>query len=260
MPARFTEADFDTLADQVQFCLENIRHPESTLAEAGRFYEEAAQALRGHAILRLLIDADADGFANDLIMSGQSRRGWLRRCARQKYEDHFLALSRSGSLLDCIAADALGLAGEILQLSPSSFRKNDEYEDDFWYQRLLGQLAVGAPAAERQKSLDALARAADPVSARLAIARALSTPDAVAFPDAFAALLRERETENQEDEGLAQEDVARALETKVFVEGVAVLKLARRARIPTEDEYPMCPELALGSHAPTDPADEFLAP
>jgi hypothetical protein len=260
MPARFSDADFDTLAEHLQFCLDNIRHPECTLEEAGRWYEEAAQTMRGHAILRLLIDADPDGFANDLVMSGQARRGWLRRCQREKYEDHFLALSRSGSLVDCIAADDTTLAAEILRLSPSSFRKGDEYEDDFWYQRLLGQLAAGAPVAERQKSLDALGRVADPDSARLAAATALAGPDARAFPEAFTALLRERGAENTEDEGLAQEDVGRALETKVFVEGVAVLKLARKAGIPTEQEYPMCPEMALGPHVPADPPDEFLTP
>lgn len=260
MSARISESDFDTLAEHVQFCLDNLRHPECTLEEAGRWYEEAAEAMRGHAILRLLIDADPDGFANDLVMSGQARRGWLRRCQREKYEDHFLALSRSGSLVDCIAADAPTLAAEILRLSPASFRKGDEYEDDFWYQRFLGQLATGAPPAERQKSLDALGRAAEPDSARLAVATALAASDARAFPEAFAALLRDREAENAEEEGLAQEDVTRSLETKVFVEGVAVLKLARKAGIPTEDEYPMCPELALGPHAPPDPPDEFLTP
>ncbi len=260
MAVRIGEGSFETLADHVAFCLENIRHPQCTLAEAGRFYEEAADALRAHGILRLLIDADLDGFSNDLVMSGQARRGYLRRCARKQYADYFIALSRSGSLLDAVAGDDLALASEISSLSPTEFRKGDEYEDDFCWQRFLGLHVTGAPAAEVDALLARFEKAAEGGGARLAVARALQAKDAELLEEAFQDLLRLRREEIEEDKPLAEEEVAVAAGTKVFIEGIAVLKLARRAGLPMAPEYPMCPALALLPRQPAKPPDEFAAP
>ncbi len=260
MPVRIDESGFDGLAAHVAFCLENIRHPRCTLAEAGRFYEEAAEALRAHAILRLLIDADGDGFSNDLVMSGQARRAWLRRCARQQYADYFLALSRSGSMLDAIAGDDFPLAVEIFGLSPTALREGDEYEADFAWQRFLGLRIAGAPPAEIDAALAVFDAAVEGAGARLAVAKGLRSRDAEGFDEAFRALLAEREVENEEDAATAEEEVAAAAGAQVFVEGVAVLKLARHIGIPTADEYPMCPTLALLPRQPATPDDEFSPP
>ena len=108
-----------------------------TLELAGRFYEEAAEALRAHAILRLLVDADGNGFSNDLVMSGHARRAWLRRCARDQYADYFLALSRSGSMFDAMAGDDFQLAAEIFRLSPAASARG---------RRIRGRLLVAALA------------------------------------------------------------------------------------------------------------------
>ena len=255
---RITEQDFEEHESQVAFCLGNIRHPQLTLELAGRFYEEAAEVLRAHAILRLLVDADGNGFSNDLVMSGHARRAWLRRCARDQYADYFLALSRSGSMLDAIAGDDLQLAAEIFRLSPTAVRPGDEYEDDFFWQRSLGLLLTGAPRAELDGALAALASAAE--GARSALANALGVRDPSAFDEAFQSFLEEREATNEEEAARAEEEVAIAAGTQVFIEGIAVLKLARHLQIPIADEYPMCPTLALAPRIPATPADEFSPP
>lgn len=260
MAVRIGEGSFETLAGHVAFCLENIRHPSTTLAASGRFHEEASEALRAHAILRLLIDADSAGFSNDLVMSGHARRGYLRRCARQGHADYFGALSRSGAMLDAIAGNDRALAAEIFSLSPPEWRKGDEYEEDFCYQRFLGLHLSGAPPVDRSVLLGRFEGAAGGGGARLAICRALDARDARRFEEAFSDLLRTREEEIQEDRSLADEEVAVAVGTKVFIEGVAVLKLARHAGIPIAREYPMCPMLALLPGAPPTPSDEFAAP
>jgi hypothetical protein len=254
----FDDEAFDDLAGAVGFCLENIRHPRCDLEMAGRFYEDAAEALRAHAILRLLVDADGNGFSNDLVMSGHARRGWLRRCARHQYADYFLALSRSGAMLDATAGDDLQLAAEIFSLSPTAFRKGEEYEDDFYWQRFLGLLLSAAPRAELDSALAGLATVAE--GARPALAKALDVRDATALDEAFRGFLEEREASNAEEAARAQEEVAVAAGTQVFIEGIAVLKLARRLGIPISDEYPMCPTLALLPRKPTTPADEFSQP
>src|SRR5262245_45538210 len=167
------EEQFDDLASEVSYCVANLRDPRCVLPVAGRFYEKAAEALRAHAILRLLVDADGEGFSNDLVMSGQARRAFLRRCARNEYADYYLALSRSGSMLDAMAGDDFALAGEILTLSPRDFRQGDEYQEDFHWQRLLGLLAAGAPPTMGDAAISLLAAATEDSGARLAVARAL---------------------------------------------------------------------------------------
>jgi hypothetical protein len=256
---RLSQDDFEDLAEEVSFCVENLKDPRCTIDVAGRFYEKAAESLRAHAILRLLIDADGDGFANDLVMSGQARRAFLRRCAREKYADYYLAFSRSGSMLDAMAGDDFALAEEIFSLSPTRYRKGDEYEDDFCWQRFLGLHLSGAPSRQLDESLTRLEAASDGAGAKLAVARALHAKDRSAFEDAFRDLLGERQEEVAEDP-TAEEEVVAAAGTKVFVEGVAVLKLARRAKLKIAKEYPMCPILALRPHKAATPEDEFAVP
>lgn len=254
---RFSEDDFEPLEDEIDTCLDNI---QAEMDVARHFYEEAAGHLRAHAILRLLIDADTEGFASDLVLSGYSRRAFLKRCAREKHDDYFRAFSRSESMIDVIAAGHLALAGEILALSPTEFRKGDEYADDFHWQRVLGLLATGSPKAKVEVELARLEAATEGEGARLAIARAFQLRDAGAFQEAFEDLLRERTERNEEDAGQAEEDIAIALGTKVYVEGIAVLVLARHAGLPIAAEYPMCPTLALLPHPVPEPQDDFGAP
>jgi hypothetical protein len=257
---RLGAESFEGLADEVAFCLENIRHPQCTLAEAGRFYEEAAEALRAHAVLRLLVDADGAGFSSDLVMSGHARRGYLRRCTRYQHADYHIALSRSGSMLDAVAGDDVALAAEIFRMSPGTFRRGEEYEDDFCWQRFLGLLVSGAPPAELDAALTALDAAAEGSGARLAVARALRGRDPEAFEEAFRDLLAERQAQNEADAGRADEEVAAAAGTQIFIEGIAVLKIARLLGISIAGEYAMCPTLALLPRKPATPADEFASP
>jgi hypothetical protein len=102
--------------------------------------------------------------------------------------------------------------------------------------------------------------AAEGEGPRLAVCQALDAGDADAFEDAFGNLLRARELENEEDKARAAEEAAVAVGTKVFVEGIAVLTLARRAGIPIARDYPMCPMLALLPTNPATPPDEFASP
>jgi hypothetical protein len=255
---RIDEEAFELLEEQIAFCLENIRAPECALSEAGRFYEEAAQALRAHAILRLLVDADGDGFSKDLTISGHARRAWLKRCGRQKFVDYSLQLSRSGSMLDAMAGDDFDLAAEIFRLSPPTVQK-DEYEDGFWYQRLLGLFLLGAPAAEQSDALERLDAAAEG-SARVEVCRALRAKDDEAFDRAFEELLLLRDGEVEADKPQAAEDLTLFLDGNIFIEGIAVLKVARRAGIRIEPEARMCPTLALIARKPATPKDEFYPP
>jgi hypothetical protein len=255
---RFDERRFPGLEAHLEFCLDNVLATGATLDEIGRFYEEAEEALRAHAILRLLVDADVDGFATDLVTSGFGRRSLLRRAAREGYTGYLLASGRSNALFDALAADDLDLARELHAVAPPTWRQGDEYEDHFWYRRILGLVASGAAAADLDPALVALERAAEGAGAAIALCRALQARDADAFAEAFHARIAERRAEVAEDLPLADDHLPTALGTKLFVEGVALLKLARAAGLPVAREYPMCPALALLSRRnPTRPPDPF---
>jgi hypothetical protein len=256
------QLDDDTLEDlreYVDFNIDNLQDPACTLEYAGRFYEEASEALRAHAILSLLLHADGAAFSSGLVASGHARRAFLLRCARQQYADFYVALSRSGAMLDAVVGNDLSLAGEIFGLSPPAYRKGDEYEDDFQWQCLLGLLLTGAPRPELDDTLGALEKATDGEGERLEVARALLSRDAEAFDEAFRALVSTQQAVNEEEDA-SDEEPAAAAGVYVFIEGVAVLKVARRLGIRIEPEYPLCPTLALLDQAPAQPRDAFALP
>lgn len=259
MPA-LDDAAVETVEDEIAFCTENIRHPGCSLAMAGRFYEDAAEAFRAWAILRLLLEADRGDFAAGLALSGYARRAWLRRCAAARFADHHLAFSRSGSMLDCIAGDHPALAAEVFGASPVAPRPGDEYEDDFWWQRLLGSLLVSAPLDESRRAAAALDVAARGTGARVALATALLERDRGRFAAAFEDLLAERDAERGGEVRRAGGDLGVAAGARVFIEGLAVLKLARHLGLPVASEYPMCPTLALLPFPAPAPEDPFARP
>lgn len=255
---KFDEEAFDELGSEVGFCLDNLRHPDCALKHAGRFYELATECLRAHAILRLLFDAKPDKFSNDLVMSGQARRAFLRRCRDSKYTDYFAVRSRTGSFFDALAGNDFELAQEISELSPSAFRPGDEYEDDFSYQHYLGLLVEGGPAPQRVAALERLAEVASDTP-RLGVCTAIERRDPKAFAEAFEHLLADRSKEVSKDRAAAEE-LAVAIGTTIFIEGVALLKVAQRLKLRTEAEYPMCPALAVKARRPVRPPDEFATP
>jgi hypothetical protein len=82
-------------------------------------------------------------------------------------------------------------------------------------------------------------------SERLAVLEAIAARSAEIFEQAFAALLRGRELEIAANiqRGELEEPHVMA-DRNVFIEGLAILKLADRLGIPTADEYQFCPSIA----------------
>jgi hypothetical protein len=232
------------------------------VTDSGRYYQELTRLLRAHAILRLVVDSDADGFSNDLVMSGRAARAHLRHharpthadrrragillCAQPVHADRRRAHACSGPFFDALAAGDIGLASEIADLAPSHWRPDEEHEADFLWQRTLGLLLIGAhkPLIEAHLARFA-ACVAEGQDARLEVCRALYAIDSQAFDEAFRGLLCRREIEILRSRRREETDTYHSLSTQVYIEGIAVLKMARAGGIVVEREYPMCPALAL---------------
>jgi hypothetical protein len=231
------------------------------IADSDYSCQEVTDLLRAHAIVRLLADEDAEGFANDLAMSAHTHRAYLCRSDQQPRAEADLTRSCSTSFFDALAAGDLALAAELASLTPSQWREGNGREEGFLWQRILGLLLLRAPKATLDAHLARFARvvahASDP---RLAVCRALHTADAPAFAGAFGRLLRQREAKSaSRARRSAQPGAYAELETRLYVEGIAVLRLARALGFPIEREYPMCPAAALRERpAPATPSDDTL--
>jgi hypothetical protein len=83
-------------------------------------------------------------------------------------------------------------------------------------------------------------------SQRLPVCRALLARDQAAFDEAFASLLSARRTEtNAAKKTFEAEELTFQPESRVFVEGLALLVLADQRGLKTAPEYlPLCPSLA----------------
>lgn len=243
----FDEQSLSDLGAEIEGWTDSLRHAKSA-AEIGRPCEEIWTCRRGLAILHLLLHGDYNAFFQDLARSAQCRLYHLKRCAADSHVDFYCRSTRAEPYWDALAASCFELARDIGRLTPSSFREGEEYEDDFCYLRFLHQWQENNCGASAELSTllqrfeEVLEGAANP---RLAICKSLLGPDGNAFEQAFLALLEERYAQIEREKiGAAEESVCAAVGTYVFVEGLALLRLAGLAGIKTREEYPLCPLLA----------------
>jgi len=236
----------DPLAWDTAFWLMGWREPGFPLDETGPRSTELERKLRALGIIALVTEADTDTFLHDLIRAAGVREQFLARWRTAGREDeHELAASRLDGWFDAVAAGDLETAHRIADLSPSDWHASREYEDDFaWAQVLFALLRGTVPDA--QAALVHLERALDGLeSPRLAVGQALASADPEAFAAAFEALLGEREAQIAAAiAGGEMDDPIVVAHRLVFVEGLALLRLATLRGVATADEYRMCPSLA----------------
>lgn len=241
-------ADYgEVIAYELAFFSQGLTNPACPISEVGDLSLELSAKFRGLAIMALLVKGDYTLFLHNLIRSGRVRRSYLYRVhAEGKLDEHHFVSGRYGALLDSIAGGDLGLARDIGDLSPSEWRSNHEYEDDFCYARLLSTLlnptADSTPSVLFEQFEMYVGGGSNP---RLDVSRALAANDTSRFESSFSDLLLDRERQIDADEERGQLETPEVIaERKVFVEGLALLRLAGLRNIETQAEYRYCPSLA----------------
>lgn len=238
----------EELAHEAAFWLSGALSPSYPLPHLGRLSIDVCTKLRALAIAVLLVKADVDRFHHNLIRSALVREAYLRRCRDEGAPlDHHRASGRTAGLLDAIAASAPDIARRIVALSPTDLHKGHEYEDDYCFAQVLHRLVM--PTPPEAEILPLLERWAEypPASsdARLEVCRALLTRDQAAFDEAFESLLNRRDDQISAEKARNKlEEPAVVAERHVYVEGLAVLRLAAARGLVTQSEYRMCPSLA----------------
>lgn len=238
----------ETLGWDTAFWLLGVNNPDTSVAELGKLSLELGPKLRALAIMALLTEGDVNTFCHNLIRSALVRQRYLSRAHEEGLtSDHHFAAGRYEPLLDAIAASAQAVAQRLIELSPTSLREGHEYPDDFCYAQLLHQLALGkgnpddcAPLLERMaETID------ESQPARLGVVSALVARTQEDFDVHFEALLNEREATIEADKERGQlEEPHVVAQRLVFIEGLALLRLATQRGLATLEEYRYCPSLA----------------
>lgn len=236
-----------TLAHDIAFWLAGVQDPDYPLTQLGDLSLSVSKKLRAAAVIVLLAKTDVDTFFHNLIRSGRTREAYLRRLSDAGVtSDHHQASGRFDPLLDSIAAGEFDLANRIGVLSPQHWMQGHEYEDDFWWSRLLFLLVQDAPQGELERCHLEVERVfSEQPPARLAIGHSLVDRDQNRFDSAFDALLDEHEERIASDKrrGQLEEPEVIALR-EVSIEGLAILRLADRRGLSTRADYRYCPSIA----------------
>lgn len=249
------------LVGQIEFLSGTAQHLKSA-ARLGKLCHDISRFHRAFGICILLVEGDPDAFFHGLIQSAVIRRYYLRRCKLEQLPfERDARASMVGPFLDAVAANQWKLAREIAALSPSIWMQGHEYEDDFAWALFLHRAGAEAPSEPAMKgALDQLERALEgALSARLELGRALLAKDQDAFEAAFDGLLAEYERTMGElaepkRNSLLADDYTFEPSRFVFVEGLALLRLAEARGLRTRAEYPLCPGPArAASYAPFSP-------
>jgi hypothetical protein len=238
----------EALAYDVAFQMLGMDDPNYPVERLGKLSLELSAKLRSLAIITLLVKAETDNFFHNLIRSGCMRETYLRRAvAAGLLQDHHRCLGRFEPVLDLIAAGAFEDVQRIRELSPGEFRAGHEYEDDHWYAASLHELSKPSPDEYcLMLALDSFEKALDGMSAvRLNVLRALVVRDQGLFVGSFQTLLAQRTVQLAADKerGLLEEPALMA-ECQVYIEGLAMLRLAGRSGLTTDEEYLYCPSSA----------------
>lgn len=260
----------ETVRDDSLFGLEEtlraIQRSDS-LEQSGQAYVVAATCHRRLALCALLVDARPDRFSAHLCHSAHARLHFLRLVARgHGAEPRFLCATQEFSFVDALAAGQPDLAMEIARLAARRHDAAFEYEDDFLLHHFLHQLLLtvrGAGSADLRALLERWEAVLEGGSdTSLDACRALLHQQAQAFDEALQATVDARLLKFQKlprDSG--PNDELRKTEGVMFMNGLAMLRLAELLGMDTRREYSTLPSLAripVGQPAP--PPSAWMTP
>jgi hypothetical protein len=241
----FSKEAAEALSWETAALYEGFLDPDYPIQELGKLHLDLTVNLRALAILSLLLQSDRRRFRNNLSTSGRVRQTYLRRIAEQKLtQDHHFAAGRYNSLLDAIAAGDATLAQRIVSLSPSHFQPVKEYEDDYCFAQIIGQFIQNTPDEKRIiNNLSKFEQYADSDNdKRINLCKTLLEKKQFDFNETFSEFLSHREKQILDDKDRGQlEDICVLCQRIIYIDGLAILRIAQMRGLETEKEYLFCP-------------------
>ena len=199
-------------------------------------------------------------------MDGPAANGWLVRSAQafcaitERFPHLCPAVGKASVLRDAIAGGGIEAGRTVAKRLPTVQRGDEEYADEFHFQRyLIERFLKGDPAAAAAH-LDALGRDEESMKdGRAELCAAFQTNDPVLFERGMEAFL---EAHRARYDDLRQREAASnavlCTEGPISIDGLAMVRLARIAGLATRDQYPLIPDFALASPPVLLPAEAWL--
>lgn len=215
-------------------------------------------------ICALLRDMDGESFTQSLRKSGLARLHLLKqRSTQAPLPNHVLAISKDTGFIAALAAGDLDTATRIAEHSPGAFIDGIEYEEDFLFfhfqQRLL---STPTKQVELQGILDRWTRVVEgEPTAYLAVCQALLEQNEVSFCSALDAVLETRKEQlRMYGKQLDFDRELGATEGKVYLNGLALVRLAQSLKLAVPERPELIPRQAREASCPPLPEDAWLRP
>ncbi|MFL5356667.1 Imm49 family immunity protein [Archangium sp.] len=242
--------DLETIEDNARFSLEQalriIKHG-GVAKRSGKAYGAAALMYHRLALCSLLAEARADRFQVHLCKSALVRLHLVQLVAGGlSVHPSTTCASANFSFVDAVVAGQLKLAADVARLTTDTHEPTCEYEDDFLLHRFLQRyflhLHAGAP-----HGFPALFERWERVlegehTPYFDVCRALFHRDAAGFDEALREVIEARARSFRQRDVHSEE--ARRTDGAVFMNGLALVRMAELSGLPTHREYPNIPGLA----------------
>jgi hypothetical protein len=255
-----TEDSFGEILSYLDFIID-VAEKQASVGELGNLANEIGSHYRALGISCFLLFADIEALGQGFTQSAVIRRHFLQRTAEEGAPA--MPARRSSFLdpfFDALAVNRRALAVGIADWSPKEWWEDFEYEEDYAYASFLFQIAREDHSGERlQPILDQFEAAVEGAAdSRLAICKAINIRDPEGFEDSFLKLIVEFDAENEEiadphSDSIKKQNFTFEPNRFIFVEGLALLRLAEWLGIPTAMDYKYCPqELRINDFGPFD--------
>jgi len=238
----------EEIAYEAAFWLEGLTTPSYPISELGDLSLSLSTKFRTLAIAAILAKSDTDLFYHNLIRSGICRQIYLHRVTKDDLQsDHHYCSGRLEPLLDAICGGDLTHARSITSLTPSEWYPEREYLEDFWYSRWIHYALSDHDSTRELEVLKSnLETPIDELTEiRIGVTESIAERDQQQFDGEFNQLLDHREQQIEKDIARGQfEDAEVVAQRLIYVEGLAILRIADHLGLETDLEYPFCPSLA----------------
>lgn len=214
---------------------------------SGKAYGAASLMYHRLALCVLLAEARADRFQVHLCKSAQARLHLIRLVAGgRSVHPSTTCAGANFSFVDAVVAGQLELAADVARLTTDTHEPTCEYEDDFLLHRFLQRCFLQLHAGEPY-DLPALFARWDRVlegehTPYFNVCQALFERNASGFDAALREVIEARALSFRKKDVHSEE--ARRTDGAVFMNGLALVRMAEMSGLPTHREYPNIPALA----------------
>ncbi len=219
---------------------------------------DICKKFRQHGICSLFLEAAAKNFHTALQKSGALLLHILPTIPNESK-----ITSQQTAFFDAVACGDFETAKEISKISRMTFNPDEEYEDDFLYVMILMKKFFLNASEQEVKVLFQKYQELSEASGetRVDICAAFIENNAEQFEKALNDLIKTRAKDFKER--LAKDEIleeAYSTEGQLFVEGLALVRLANKLNFPTQKNYKFIPSLIIEKQATDFGRDSWRTP